>query len=716
MSESTPARPGEADTPPRAPVPYVGPAAFAIGQPLYGRDWEAIELLDLIASNRIVLLHSPSGAGKTSLIHAKLIPSLKNDFEFTIYGPIRVRPTFQRPDGGGANRFVYSVLCDADKSNPSPLSDAELATLTLDEYLARRETSAERKEPGVLIFDQFEEIITTAPGDLDAKREFFRQLGDALRPRHRWALFSIREEYVAALDPYVHSIPTGLSCRYQLRLLSASAAREAIAKPAEGAGKPFTHGALKRLVQDLCGHSDDKLRQHPDSCYIEPVHLQVVCTQIWDALHPTDQVISEKRIREFGNVNSALAQYYDTTVAKACADCEVDERRLRGWMGTALISNGLRVQVAAGSESAFRLNPCSINVLVDAYLVRVEERRMSDWYELAHERLIVPIVNSNLKWHAKNASDAQRMAEWWISRGRLPEGLPRGRLRKQLLEWEKRHVDELSPELQEFLNATRAARRTVAAWIVFGLGSLLLVSILITLKSQDDKLQAERAMIEAQRARMALADSFAVLRARSDLVLRLLPSWGYEELRQLPDTLELALSAAADSVIQTVSPAQSRAPRNFVQIRYFRQPGGQNIEPALRSLGFDVDIETGSASETNSVAYGSRVSTKNIKLVALALLRAGVDLRRVCPFVTEGTRSNEIQVLGASVAEPYPLITLEQVDALTDSGKQINCGRVPTPTPPTVPTGQPVNTQDSSKASESDTTLGSGSAPQAAPP
>jgi hypothetical protein len=56
--------------------PYVGPRAFHTGESLYGRDRELRDLLNYLLSQRIILLYSPSGAGKTSLIHAWLIPSL----------------------------------------------------------------------------------------------------------------------------------------------------------------------------------------------------------------------------------------------------------------------------------------------------------------------------------------------------------------------------------------------------------------------------------------------------------------------------------------------------------------------------------------------------------------------------------------------------------------------------------------------------------------
>src|SRR5262245_30805097 len=57
--------------------PFVGPRPFEAGERLYGRDHEVRKLLDLLLAERIVLLHSPSGAGKTSLIQAALIPALE---------------------------------------------------------------------------------------------------------------------------------------------------------------------------------------------------------------------------------------------------------------------------------------------------------------------------------------------------------------------------------------------------------------------------------------------------------------------------------------------------------------------------------------------------------------------------------------------------------------------------------------------------------------
>jgi len=69
--------------------PYVGPRAFETGEKLYGRDRESRELLDLLIAERIVLLHSPSGAGKSSLVQAGLIPGLREQ-GFRVLPVVRV--------------------------------------------------------------------------------------------------------------------------------------------------------------------------------------------------------------------------------------------------------------------------------------------------------------------------------------------------------------------------------------------------------------------------------------------------------------------------------------------------------------------------------------------------------------------------------------------------------------------------------------------------
>ena len=59
--------------------PYVGPRTFerAQGHLFFGREAEARDLLARVVSERLLLFYAQSGAGKSSLINARLTPALQ---------------------------------------------------------------------------------------------------------------------------------------------------------------------------------------------------------------------------------------------------------------------------------------------------------------------------------------------------------------------------------------------------------------------------------------------------------------------------------------------------------------------------------------------------------------------------------------------------------------------------------------------------------------
>src|SRR5262245_13907039 len=61
--------------------PYVGPRTFSEAEKdrFFGREREAQDLLALVLSERLVLFYAQSGAGKSSLLHTRLIPRLREE-------------------------------------------------------------------------------------------------------------------------------------------------------------------------------------------------------------------------------------------------------------------------------------------------------------------------------------------------------------------------------------------------------------------------------------------------------------------------------------------------------------------------------------------------------------------------------------------------------------------------------------------------------------
>lgn len=441
--------------------PYVGPRAFQAGELLYGRNVELRELVNLLIAERIVLFYSPSGAGKTSLIQASLIPAL-------VARGFAVRPIVRvgrAPDGSGANRYIASTIQSLEEGTAADqqLDPAALASLSLANYFDRRPTD-DQGDGDMLIFDQFEEIVTFDPVDDQARQEFFSQLGDLLSDRRRWALFAMREDYIAALDPYLRLLPTRLATTFRLSLLEIDAGRAAIEAPAEAAGVPFARDAAQRLADDLARvrvqQADGALTEQRGPA-IEPVQLQVVCRRLWERLPVGTTTIGLAEVEALGEVDRALGDYYDEGVARAAAAGAMSERAIRSWFDRTLITpQGLRGQVLQGADPAADLLPAALAPLIDAYLVRGERRRGATWLELSHDRLVAPVRASNAAWFAANLSTLQRQAELWEAKGRPSSLLLRGEALAEAEAWAAQNVGELIDSEQALLTLSQEARTT----------------------------------------------------------------------------------------------------------------------------------------------------------------------------------------------------------------------------------------------------------------
>src|SRR5271165_3329007 len=405
--------------------PFVGPRFIETGQKIFGRDREIEQLYYLLSAERVVLLHSPSGAGKSSLIRAGLIPRLKEPFD--VWGPTRV--SLEPPEGCpiAANRFVQSVNLGFEAGLPEERQrPAKISAMGLSEHIAGRPRRRSASPNIVLIFDQFEEILTVDPLALEAKHEFFDQVGKLLQDPHVWALFALREDYLAPLDPYAEQVPTHLKNRFRLDLLGREAAGDVIARSVEEGGRTVAPEAVEKLVNNLATmqvQRPDGTFESQTGPYVEPLHLQVACRELWNRLPEDRRTIDVDDIQLFGDVTKALADYYEKEVAEIAGGDARVERAIREWVGERLITaDGIRGQVLKGAGESEGLDNELIGRLVNTHLVRGEQRAGAEWYELSHDRLIEPVRTNNKEWFEAHLSKVQKVASVWETQGR-PEGL-----------------------------------------------------------------------------------------------------------------------------------------------------------------------------------------------------------------------------------------------------------------------------------------------------
>ncbi|MGE0101065.1 MAG: PQQ-binding-like beta-propeller repeat protein [Blastocatellales bacterium] len=423
--------------------PYVGPRPFETGRRLFGRDRETEDLYYLLSAERIVLLYSPSGAGKSSLIQAGLVPRLAGKFD--VWGPTRVnlQPSGELP--AGVNRYVRSAMLGLEQGIPESRRrpESELVGLSLADYVSGRPRRRSAPDNIVIIFDQFEEILTVDPLAVEAKKEFFNQLGELLLDPRIWALFALREDYLAPFDTYAEMIPTHLRNRFRLDLLGRESAREAIVNPARDGGREFADEAVEKLVSDLAtvkvqqpdGKFIDQLGQH-----VEPLQLQVVCRRLWERMPDEDRRIDLEDVLELGNVTEALSGYYAGEVGKLAAGDDRTAREIREWVDEKLITaDGIRSQVLRGAGRSEGLDNDLIARLINTHLIRAEQRVGAVWYELAHDRLIAPIREDNRRWFDSHLHQVQKLAKIWGAQDEPPGLLLAGKELEEARQWAARN-------------------------------------------------------------------------------------------------------------------------------------------------------------------------------------------------------------------------------------------------------------------------------------
>ena len=487
--------------------PYVGPRSFEQNESQYffGRDEEIEILSSLVLARRVVLMFAQSGAGKSSLLRAGLVPKL---IQKETIGRGRRARTYQKMGvfpivsvGGGipstiensiANVFafsaLYSLLPDIDPNQLTQLTLTQGLNLILNnEHADHKDTPETHHQmahqlpadtPILLIFDQFEELFTKNIDSWPDRESFFRQITEALSMYPLLhVLFSMREDYIAELTPYAELLPEKLRSRFRLERLQRKAALQAVEQPAVHAGRVFDEGVAESLVDNLRRTQTGQrtpsfLRDTPTDAlqdsitdpnvsstahdglgaYVEPVHLQIVCQQLWANLPPGETVIMAQDVADFGDVDQALTGFYESTLTKVIAKTDVSERQLRSWFDTQAITPAhTRDLVYQGETETEGLPNQAIAVLNDAYIIRASIRGNDTWYELAHDRLVEPIWAANRAWQNSYYNPVASAMQIWLDAGRDPRKLLRGNSLKIAQQFAEANPGDILPEESEFL-------------------------------------------------------------------------------------------------------------------------------------------------------------------------------------------------------------------------------------------------------------------------
>lgn len=351
----------------------------------FGRDNYIAELLDCIKRNPLTVLHSESGAGKSSLLRAGIGPHLLSEARLPLYARPRDTPAL--------GEVIKHMLLPQLEQCPN------LAKASLRDFL-RRVCNLLGKKWLVIVVDQFEEIFTLQSEE--ARVSFVKELAECLDTKElpvRWIL-SLRGEKFSQLAKFKSLGLSPFENNVFLSAFNKADAYQVIVEPALKRGVRYEDGLVDQIIVDLATKSEDspatfpalslpqKISEHAEE-EISPPQLQLVCSEIFKKADKNTRLINAEMYHALGGAEAILQNYLDRVVDENIPKEHVNlaEKALVALVddqGHRILRSRTQIQLELGlSPDAKNLKEV-LNQLVDSHLLRQEEE---DEYELAHDYL-----------------------------------------------------------------------------------------------------------------------------------------------------------------------------------------------------------------------------------------------------------------------------------------------------------------------------------------
>ncbi|GGZ80465.1 hypothetical protein GCM10010371_45030 [Streptomyces subrutilus] len=476
-------RPGPGTGPPgpRPPGegPYRGLSAFTTRDAAwyFGRERATAALVERVferVGSGPLLLVAPSGAGKSSLLNAGLVPALRRPGGFPMTGAetwpvVRLTPT-AHPLEELLDRTAKALGRDPGitvrevRERPEVLLDAVSSMADLALSSESRALAAPSCRP-VLLVDQFEELFTLC-SDEEERRAFVRVLAAVASGARAAAaghdpavvVLGVRADFSGScldLPELASAFTEGL---FVLPPMSVAELRESVTRPAELAGVALEPGLVPLLLRDA-GLRDDTGGRIPPGVLPLVSHTLLAVWRRRDG-----DTLTVAGYERAGGIQGAVARTAETVFARLRPAEQRTVRRVlvrlvhvadgagatRRRMGrTALLGQDEGTGGAAAALAPF----------VGARLVTLDR----DGVEITHEALLhawprlrgwIRADRSGLLIHQQLSHAAAE----WEREGRDPSALYRGTRLETARAWadERDGGGRLGPQEEAFLRAGRA--------------------------------------------------------------------------------------------------------------------------------------------------------------------------------------------------------------------------------------------------------------------
>ena len=384
--------------------PYLGARPFSPGEHhlFFGRTHDLRRVLVLLDHSQVLLLHSASGVGKSSLLHAGVVPALAR-LGHSVSPVIRFAPfALLGPD---VNPFVLAAVSALTRSSGhEDMGEgfSNWAPSTLPDYLAEWRRRRPAAAAPVLVFDQAEELFTLPGRSREERREFVSQVIAALEAEPGLRIvFGIRDDHLGGLERAMEGQPL-LLARYRLGALDRGSARNALLGPAARAGAEITGELAEALL--------DALEEPGEG--IDPLQLQVAAERLWRARpagavrlemnllaalpdagrpagHGPDRSGSH-RAKEF--VADSLRLLVEQATAQVAAEMGATAALVRAGLTLFVSRQRTRQPLEPVDGRVGHLTLETVERLAQAHVLHAGERGERRYFELAHDRLVEPVL------------------------------------------------------------------------------------------------------------------------------------------------------------------------------------------------------------------------------------------------------------------------------------------------------------------------------------
>jgi hypothetical protein len=479
--------------------PYRGLAAFGESDAkfFFGRSAEIRTALSHLDAWPLLAVIGPSGVGKSSFVHAGLVPAIRASG-----GAWQVRVV--RPGRSPMASLVAALAQPVDgavlRDSPGQFGEA-----------LRRE-AAQHRHQVLIVVDQLEELFTLSDDDA-ARAAFLAALlaaaDDPSAPVR--VVLSMRADFLDRLATHKQFLADLSRGLFFLSAPDEGNLRETLVRPAELAGFHFEDDALVAEMLEA-GTSRGAL----------PL-LQFAATRLWDARDRQRKELTRAAFEMMGGVGGAFARHADEVAAAVPPS---SQPLLRAILTRLVTPEGTRAVVDYDELLGLANDQSDVTRVVDQLVrARLIHLHTGDGdgatVEIVHEVLITewPTLRRWLEdSHALRGfmGELRQATKQWRARGKSADLVWRGATAQEALAISHRHVLDLAAGEREFLvavgaQAARGRRRKVFAFAsvvaVLGLviagGAVAFVRISAAEKVASDK--AAAAETESGRARAAEA-------------------------------------------------------------------------------------------------------------------------------------------------------------------------------------------------------------------